>query len=419
MAQLLTLTVGPAEGDLTGTTNVPIQAAVDRVAAAGGGVVEILPGVYQMHDSLHLRGRVTVRGAGAETVLRKPPSTQSALSVDLGYGHFDVSLAEPDKFRVGMGVHIQDDNAGGFYGTVATLTWRESDRFGTSRMMNHDYARSRNAVVRSVFPIVSGYHLAGASLENLVLDGNKGGNHPLNGCRGGCVFLLQAHDVALRGVVARDYNGDGISFQQCLRTVIEDCLLEGNTGCGLHPGSGSVAPVMRRCRCLNNGGDGIFYCLRVSYSLCEECEIAGNGRDGISIGGRDTHQHIRDNAIEGNGRHAVYFRPADLAMGAHLNVLEENTIGANCLKEGSAEILVEGQTVEVHLLGTRFAAVPHPAVRVEEGCHDIVLAGSECPGVLLDSGSAADAASLDWPDETPLVGPENVPPDGAWHLGTW
>lgn len=414
------VTVGLARADIVGETNAVLQAAVDRVAALGGGVVEVRPGAYLMEDSLHLRSGVTVRGAGPETILRKAPSLQTPLSADLGYGHFDISVAEPDRLRVGMGIHIGDRDSGGFYDTVATLTWREGSRFGINRMLNHDYSRSREAMVTTVFPVISGCHLAGAAVENLAIDGNAGENAYLNGCRGGGIFLLQAHDVSLRDVLVHSFNGDGISFQQCLRTRIEGCELRGNTGHGLHPGSGSVAPVMRRCRCVDNGHDGIFYCLRVSYSLCEECEIAGSGHDGISIGGRDTHQVVRGNRITGSGRHGIAFRAADAAMGAHYNLIEGNCLAGNCRREGSAELFLDDVTLHAHLLGNRFGPGAPAAIHVGAGCRDIVIAGSEFDASYARQVEAlcpADAVSYKPPAEPLPAGPECVPASGAWHLG--
>ena len=78
-------TVGPAEADFCGTDSQALQAAVDATAEGGGRVV-ILPGVYTMHDSLHLRSGVHVTGSGSDTVLRKAPEVRSVLSADLGYG---------------------------------------------------------------------------------------------------------------------------------------------------------------------------------------------------------------------------------------------------------------------------------------------------------------------------------------------
>ena len=75
-----------------------------------------------------------------------------------------------------MGVHIHDDRSGGFYDTVASLTWKEGDRFGISRMLNHDYGRHAHAVVTSVYPVISGYHLESAAVEDLTIDGTVEGN---------------------------------------------------------------------------------------------------------------------------------------------------------------------------------------------------------------------------------------------------
>jgi len=416
--------VGQVSGDFVGKDNAVLQQAVDRAARQGGGVVEIGPGTYEMHDSLHLRSGVAVRGAGEKTTLRKSAMARSALSADLGYGHFDVSLAEPDKFRVGMGVHVADDNAGGFYTTVATLTWRKGDRFGTSRMMNHDYARRRNAVVRSVFPVVSGYHLRDARVENLVIDGNREENEHLNGCRGSGIFLLQASNVAIRNVLVREYNGDGISFQQTRDVLIEDCACENNNGHGLHPGSGSVRPIMRRVRCTGNANDGIFYCLRVSYSLTEQCILENNGRDGISVGGRDTDHLIRNNTIRHNGRHGLYFRPGDLAMPGHRCLFEGNTLKGNCTCKDAGEIFVDGETLDVHLLSNSVTCEAHgerAAVGVIVGkeasriaAHDNRIAPETATRIEVRGGP--DSVSLERPREPLLVGPDAAPPDAARHL---
>jgi hypothetical protein len=419
MANRFHITVGQTQGDITGTTNAAIQAAVDRAAAMGGGIVRVLPGVYDMQDSLHLRSHVTVRGAGDETILRKAPSVQSTIPAFLGYGHYDITVAEPDKFCIGMGVLIQDDESKGFYDTVATLTWQDGDRFGISRMLNHDYHVNNRATVTSVYPIVSACNLSHAGIENLAVDGNRAQNAYINGCRGGGVFLIQAHDVSIRNVTVLDFNGDGISFQQCMHTTIEDCQLLDNVGHGLHPGSGSVAPVMRRCRCVNNGRDGIFYCLRVTYSLCEESEIAGSGHDGISIGERDCHHLIRNNTISGSGRHGVFFRETVPGYGGNDIAFTGNRLSGNCRKEGHAEVYVADGICRVHIVDNQFGPAHRAlsAVRVGRGGDGIVVAGNQFgPGY----GQAVEACGTSVLSQAPAerlaVGPADVPAGGMLHL---
>ena len=416
-------TVGPRDADPSGSGNRAIQAAVDAAAAAGGGKVLILPGVYRMDDSLHLRSGVHVEGSGRDTVLRKAPEVRSALSADLGYGHFDVSLAEPDRFAVGMGVLVADDRAGGFYQTVATLTWRDGDRFGVSRMLNHDYARRADGFVASSFPVVSAAGVEDASVARLAVDGNRAQNPTrLNGCRGGGVFLIQARRVALRELHVANVHGDGNSFQQCVDTRIDDCVCEDNAGLGLHPGSGSVGAVMRRCTCRRNGEDGIFYCLRVSFSLCEGCTIEANGRHGISIGGRDTDHLVRGNTVRGNGGAGIYFRPHDRVMAGHRNQIEDNTLAANCQSTGEAEIDVAAPVCGVHLLGNRITpSGPRIAgIRIVEGTEGVVVHGNAIDGeprrALVVEGDPA-AVRIGAPSAPLAVGPDSAPPDAARHRG--
>ena len=55
---------------------------------------------------------------------------------------------------------------------------------------------------------------------------------------------LQPHHDP-RASTARNYNGDGISWQICHDVLVEDCHSHDNAELGLHPGSGSQRPVIR------------------------------------------------------------------------------------------------------------------------------------------------------------------------------
>ncbi len=69
----LTITVGGKDGDLVGTTDKAIQAAVDYVAQRGGGTVHIQPGTYRFRNAVYLAPRIRLIGSGPETVLIKEP----------------------------------------------------------------------------------------------------------------------------------------------------------------------------------------------------------------------------------------------------------------------------------------------------------------------------------------------------------
>ena len=113
MEQLPHITVGPQDADLVGGDNRVLQAAVEYIAALGGGTVEIMAGDFVMRDSLHLRSHVTVRGVSGKTVLRKADGVVSSLALDGDFGEQQITVEDVDGFEVGDGVAIWDNNAGG------------------------------------------------------------------------------------------------------------------------------------------------------------------------------------------------------------------------------------------------------------------------------------------------------------------
>lgn len=125
----------------------------------------------------------------------------------------------------------------------------------------------------------------------------------------------------------RDYNGDGISFQQSNDVRVEQCVVERCAGLGLHPGSGSQRPVVTGCRAVGNGGDGLFFCWRVRGGVAEGNWLEGNAGHGVSLGHKDSDNFIRRNVIEdsGVGRQKVAIR---IGSRAGKVILEGNTLKA-------------------------------------------------------------------------------------------
>jgi hypothetical protein len=344
MDELPRISVGCKDADLVGRDNRALQAAVDYVAGLGGGVVDIGAGEYLMRDSLHLHSRVLVRGKKDQTILRKAPAAVSPLALDGDFGEEQVTLKDPDGFAAGCGIAIWDDHAQGFHVTVARIVGRRGNTFAIDRPLMADCMLSSHAQAATVFPVISGYDLEEARVEDLVIDGNREANVPLDGCRGAGIFLYRGFGTVIRSCVVRNYHGDGISFQQSNDVSVLDCLSEGNAGLGLHPGSGSQRPVVRGCTARHNGTDGLFLCWRVRHGIFENNLLEANGRYGISIGHKDSDNTLRRNQVRGNGENGVCFRNESLGMAAHRNCLEENTIEDNGSRSPSAGIRIRGET---------------------------------------------------------------------------
>jgi len=339
MAQLPRVTVGHKNGDLVGSDNRVLQAAVDYVAGLGGGTVEIGEGEYVMHDSLHLRPNVTVRGVPDKTILRKAAGAVSALALDGDFGEEQITVQDPNGFAPGCGVAIWDKNAGGFHTTVARITGQNGNTFSISKPLMADCMVDGGAKAATVFPVVSAYDTEGVRIENLIIEGNKEANVPLNGCRGAGIFLYRAFGTAISGCTVRNYNGDGISFQQSNDVTVIECVSEDNAVLGIHPGSGSQRPTVRNCVARRNGSDGLFLCWRVRHGLFEDNFLEENGQFGISIGHKDSDNLLRRNTVRHNKQNGVFFRNESLGMAPHRNRIEENTIENN----GGAEIRIRGE----------------------------------------------------------------------------
>ncbi|MCI4348570.1 MAG: right-handed parallel beta-helix repeat-containing protein, partial [Thermoplasmata archaeon] len=343
MSERPTVRVGHRGADMNGTDHRVLQAAVDYVAALGGGVVEIGEGEYLMGDSLHLRSDVTVRGQKGKTILRKADAAVSPLALDGDFGEQQVTVKAPAGFAVGAGIAIWDDHAGGFHITVARITGRNGNTFSLDTPLMADYMAAAHATAATVYPVVGGSEIRSARVEDLVIEGNKGANPYLDGCRGAGIYLYHAFGAVIQGCVVRNYHGDGISFQQSNDVTVTACVSEDNTHLGLHPGSGSQRPVVRDCLARRNGTDGLFLCWRVRHGVFEDNRLEENGRFGISIGHKDSDNLLRGNRVLRNGSSGVFFRDESAGMSPHRNRVERNVIEDNGRKPGTAGIQIRGK----------------------------------------------------------------------------
>ena len=389
-----------------------IQQAVDAVAAAGGGTVRVPAGLYMLEDAVRLRSGVRLVGEPG-TVLRKRPSVSSPLVQVCGFGHYEFEVKEPELFEIGMGVHVCDEKSRGFYDTTARIIARQGGRFFIDRPFQHDYHPGRGGRVASLYPLIEAADVREVSVTGLTLDGNVDETRVLNGCRGGAVFFIRSHRLTVENTRIERYRGDGLSFQQCTDLIVRGCELSNITGHGLHPGSGSVRYVLENCHIHDNGGCGIFYCLRTTHSQCRANRITGNGNVGISIGERDTHHLLENNIIVDNDLSGIEIRTPVCQSGDHLRILA-NTVGPNCRADDAEhEVRIAAGVRDVYLCDNTIVPRRGCAIALEGPAQAIHILGHE-PGEVLDP---AQCVRYDSPKAPTPLGPEALPLDGAMHLG--
>ncbi|GDY22120.1 hypothetical protein LBMAG56_34670 [Verrucomicrobiota bacterium] len=388
----LTVTVGTRDADLVGDDDRVLQAAVSYVARLGGGTVRVLPGTYRLRNAVHLASRVRLEGSGLDTVLMKEPSVTTKLAADSDWYDQEITLADPTGFRLGDGVCLKTQNkhkTGPDY-CKRTLIARSGNRFKLDRPLRENFWQLGEASVSTLFPLLNCEEISEVVIEHLVLDGNRGANALLDGNHAGCIFAQDCSRLTFRGVTARNYNGDGISFQICHDVLVENCRSVGNTNLGLHPGSGSQRPVMRNNR-LENNDIGIFFCWGVKHGLAESNVCLAN-RLGVSIGHRDTDNLIVGNEIRQSGHAGILFRKErGKGFAAHRNRIEKNLI-LDSGGERGVGIEVEGATENVSIVRNEIRETRAPMQRVG------IRLGAETANIKLEanqvSGMAQDVERL-------------------------
>jgi len=315
---------GPA--DVVGSDSAALQKAAGMLKP--GDTLRIGPGTFDMQNSLFVPSGVTVRGTPGKTILLKGPGVESAVADDPDYGENILRVAEPEKFRPGMGISVVDDKLNsGWDISIATILGIHGPVLSIGPRTVRDYdMEKRHAKVRNVFPILCAIDAEKVTLEDLIVDGNRGANAYIDGCRGGAIYLYNVHDIIVRNCTARNYNGDGISFQITENVQILNSESYGHAGYGVHPGTGSERPLVKGCRMHDNGQIGLFLCWRVKHGTFEDNIIEDNGHYGISIGHKDTDNLFVNNTIARNGSSGVYFRRETMANSGHRNTFRDNQV---------------------------------------------------------------------------------------------
>lgn len=392
--QRLSISVGNADADLVGDDDRVLQAAVDYISRMGGGTVHVGPGRFFLRAAVVLPSGIRLIGTGPETVITRIPSETARLAEDSDWYDQEVTLEEPGGFRVGDSVVFQAQNPHDSGSTVIkrTIVAMSGNRLKLNDGLRENLWLSGNPTCASLFPLLTSEHTSDVTIENLTLDGNMQNTENFNGNYGGCIFLQDCNRYTIRGVEARNYNGDGISFQICHDVLVENCNSHDNADLGVHPGSGSQRPIIRNCK-LNGNGLGLFWCWGVKHGLAEGNEILNNKNYGISIGHNDTDNMMRHNRVIGSGKAGILFRDENRGKDfwANRNVIESNWIENSGGPEGIA-IDIQGQTKDVRIANNDILETRQPmqriGIRVASTCERIELLGNRFSGFFKDTAQA-------------------------------
>ena len=264
-----------------------------------------------------------------------------------------------------------------------TLVARSGNRFKLDRALRKNVWLMGQPTVETLFPLFSGENIGDITIENITLDGNKSNNGNLDGNYAGCIWLQDCNRITMRKVIARNYNGDGISWQICHDVLAEECDSHDHTGLGLHPGSGSQRSIIRGNR-MSGNDQGLFFCWGVKWALAEKNHIENSKRYGISIGHHDTDNVVRDNDVRASGEVGILFRKErTAAFQGNRNQIENNRI-VGIVKDQGVGIDVQGQTRSIAIVGNQLRetkdARQRVGIRIGAETEEIKLSGNRIEG---------------------------------------
>ncbi len=326
------VTVAPSGADFNGTNDLTIQAAIDYVAARGGGEVKVGPGEYRLNNSVRLRSNIALIGSGTDTVLLKEPSATVSLIEDTDWYESRITVADASPFRVGCGVLLSGKcpHSGMLQVTINTVLAIE----GNTLLLDHqgrgadapahvgNFWVSHDATASTLFSLVTGNWIHDVRVANLRIDGNRGKSAALNGNYGAAMYFQDCERVHIQNVHSGNIKSDGLSFQIAHDLTVEDCVFD-NCVQGIHPGSGSQRPIIRNNVMRNCTNNGLAWCWGVKHglmenNLIEDCAI------GITIGHRDTDNIMRGNAVRRCTQSGLVYREDPPDQAAHDNLVEDN-----------------------------------------------------------------------------------------------
>ncbi len=328
------VTVGPSEGDFVGANDLAIQAAVEYVAARGGGTVRLRPGTYSMGNSVRLRRGVRLVGAGADTLLRKEPSATVPLTEDTDWYEARVTVADARPFRVGGGIMLNGrcPHYGSPQVTISTVRaidgqtlWLDTMARGLDAPAHiGNYWLGHEATASTLYSLVTANWAEDLYVADLRLDGNREQSASLNGNYGAAMYFQDCQHVRIERVQVGNMHSDGLSFQIVHDLTVQDCVFDGLEQ-GIHPGSGSQRPVIRNNTVRQCSRHGLSWCWGVKHGVAEDNRIE-DCQVGCSIGHRDTDNVMRRNSIRNCAVGGLVFRDDPPEQAAHDNLIEHNLI---------------------------------------------------------------------------------------------
>lgn len=305
-------------GDMT-----DIQAAVDYVAALGGGSILAKAGIYTLSDDIVIPSNVILEGEGPDITILDFNGTAKNLRL-VGASEFEEEitwgLPHDSATITGVGTAFESKASAGDYFQIngvpykiavvdsnTVITLQETYQ-GVAIVDSTDYYTWQavsNAGVKNLTTMNSGggaidtgsglviSETVDCKIENVISRGNAYyGNHIVNN-----------YNLKLEDVIAKGNTGRGFHLQANRACGVTDCQALSNESYGFYlQESGLTSVELTRCEAYQNDLDG-FHFSSCTYLTLSQCYADYNSRDGFRAASGDWNniENCRANKNEGYG----------------------------------------------------------------------------------------------------------------------
>ncbi len=312
------------------STTAGIQEAIDALPSKGGRVF-LSAGRYMLRRSVRLRSNVILEGAGAGTVITRPPLAYWPLAKTIRKGETHLTLKQARGLRLGDEILIGSLHEHGWccrHGVVKEIRKQRVDLELLDCPKDTSYLVNDFPIVANWFPALSALEADQFTIKNLTIQGPaKKHKRVKTDFTVAGIHTRRCTNVRVLNVNVTDWTGDGIGIQGGESAMVRGCIVDNCCGQGLHPGTGLTNSSWVDNIARNNTVDGYFFCRGVRNAVCKGNLLYGNKRDGIGgLGYPDEFNVVSDNISAFNGQH-----------GLNASEASGNTIQGNIFRNNSQE----------------------------------------------------------------------------------
>lgn len=165
-----------------------IQAALDQVATAGGGTVQLAGGTHLIKRPLFIGSNTTLQGAGRGiTIITKPATVKSLLAANVAAGASTATVSDSTGFEVGGPIHLSDTTNWEWNSTQGVITaingnvitFTNDERLGRTGA-DAAYQTTRTGTATTSFPLIRNAVEGTTNIvvRDLTLNQSKNANDP-------------------------------------------------------------------------------------------------------------------------------------------------------------------------------------------------------------------------------------------------